>query len=287
MPANTLYQRLKAVLGWSRSSYFILSSFLVIIGLIIVVWRPLVEEYMSYFEPHISIWRQIDWLLVGIFIGMSVLIMVGADLKKDIWITLVGIAGGLAIESWGTQTRLWTYFTYERPPLWIIPAWPIATLSIDRLVKLADEMTPTQSRLYRVIYWVVFPAFIILMIAFVWPTIDKYLTWWALLICFLLLLSTKDHRLALIYFFAGSGLGYFLEVWGTTRQCWTYYTYQTPPVFAVFAHGLAAVIFWKASEMSKRILSNLASIYLPNLPFLPIYTRKKTQYNKDTYSSSG
>ena len=42
------------------------------------------------------------------------------------------------------------------------------------------------------------------------------------------------------------GLGYFLELWGTTRACWTYYTLETPPLFAVLAHGLAAVAFWRA-----------------------------------------
>jgi hypothetical protein len=50
---------------------------------------------------------------------------------------------------------------------------------------------------------------------------------------------------AVLTFLAGTGLGYFLERWGTTRECWTYYTHQTPPLFAVFAHGLAAVAFWR------------------------------------------
>jgi uncharacterized membrane protein len=50
---------------------------------------------------------------------------------------------------------------------------------------------------------------------------------------------------ALLTFMAGSGLGYFLELWGTTRECWTYYTLVTPPVFAIFAHGMAAVAFWR------------------------------------------
>ena len=66
---------------------------------------------------------------------MSLLIMAGADLKKDIPIILVGFAGGMVIESWGTQTNLWFYYTYERPPLWIISAWPIASLAIDRLFR--------------------------------------------------------------------------------------------------------------------------------------------------------
>jgi hypothetical protein len=56
-------------------------------------------------------------------------------------------------------------------------------------------------------------------------------------------------------FIAGAGLGYFLEVWGTTRECWTYYTFQTPPLFAVLAHGMAAVAFWRSVFLINWILS--------------------------------
>jgi hypothetical protein len=57
----------------------------------------------------------------------------------------------------------------------------------------------------------------------------------------------------LLVFWAGAGLGYFLELWGTTRACWTYYTYQTPPLFAVMAHGMAAVAFWRAGLLMKKV----------------------------------
>jgi len=30
-----------------------------------------------------------------------------------------------------------------------------------------------------------------------------------------------------------------------TRECWTYYTLETPPLFAVLSHGMAAVAFWR------------------------------------------
>ena len=83
------------------------------------------------------------------------------------------------------------------------------------------------------------------MLFFVSPTFDKSLTILALLIVALFTLTPKDHRLAVLTFLAGSGLGYFLERWGTTRQCWTYYTLETPPLFAVLAHGMAAVAFWR------------------------------------------
>jgi hypothetical protein len=78
------------------------------------------------------------------------------------------------------------------------------------------------------------------------PTFNKTATIMALVLCVVLTLTPPDHRQSLLVFCAGAALGYFLELWGTTRECWTYYTYQTPPLFAVLAHGMAAVSFWRA-----------------------------------------
>ena len=102
------------------------------------VWWPLAEEYLAYVDWHGAWWRYIDWLLLGIFGFMSITIIARANLKTDLLIIFVGVCGGLAIESWGTQTNLWHYYTAERPPLWIIPAWPIASLSIDRITRFLD-----------------------------------------------------------------------------------------------------------------------------------------------------
>jgi hypothetical protein len=187
--------------------------------------------------------------------------MAGADLRVDAWIVFVGFVGGLVIESWGTQTEIWWYYTAERPPLWIIPAWPIASLSIDRLVRLSCRRFPkfqtTNLPVYQLIYWLIFTVFFALMLSFVWPTLDKSFTILALILVALLILTPTDHRVAVLTFVAGSALGYFLELWGTTRECWTYYTLETPPVFAVFAHGMAAVAFWRTvlvlQGLSKRL----------------------------------
>jgi len=255
----SLLKQLTALLGWTRSSYYLMSAFVAIIFLIIIVWWPLAEEYLSYIDNHYPIWLQIDWLLLGIFAVMSLLIMAGANIKADAWIVIVGLFGGLVIESWGTQTNLWIYYTNERPPLWIIPAWPIASLSIDRIVHFLNRRLPSQPIiLFRVAYWLTFTGFYTLMIFFAQHTFDKSLTWMALLLCALLILSPTDHRLAVFTFVSGSGLGYFLELWGTTRACWTYYTLQTPPLFAILAHGFAAVAFWRGGLLTKKILITLS-----------------------------
>jgi len=245
-------RKLASILGWTRSSYFLMSLLIATIFLIVIVWWPMVEDYVEWYDPNYPIWLQMDWLLLGIFAAMSLLIMAGANIRADFLIVLVGLVGGLVIESWGTQTNIWFYFTHERPPLWIIPAWPIASLAIERMVRMLDRMIANRAwmkSLFKWAYWIVFPAFLALMLYFVWPTIDKSLTAMALILCFFLVLTPTNPRLAVLNFIAGSSLGYFLELWGTTRQCWTYYTLETPPLFAVLAHGMAAVAFWRVAHL--------------------------------------
>lgn len=238
-------------LGFTRHSSYLFSAFLLTCFLIVYIWWPLVEEYFALMQPYMETGQYpwylfVDWLLLGIFAFMSVTIMARANLKTDSLIMLVGTFGGLVIESWGTQTNLWHYYTAERPPLWIIPAWPIASLSIDRIGRTLGWATAKlNDSIIQTAYWLTFPAFYLLMLWFVWPTMDKPYTIAALLICALMIIAPHNQRTALLTFIAGSGLGYFLELWGTTRECWTYYTYETPPVFAVFAHGMAAVAFWR------------------------------------------
>jgi hypothetical protein len=245
------------------SRYLILSLFWCTILLIVIVWWPLAEEQLALIDWRQPLWGQLDWLLVGLFGVMSLLIMVGADLKADVRIVLVGLVGGLVIESWGTQTNLWHYYTFERPPLWIIPAWPIASLSIDRLYRFINRLLPpAASRMdpFKVFYWLIFPAFYAIMLSFVWPTLDKSLTLSALVLCAFLLLTPLDSRAMVLTFTAGAGLGYFLELWGTTRACWTYHTGEMPPFFAVLAHGMAAVAFWRTAQLIRLLWPRLALI---------------------------
>lgn len=252
-----MWTHFRASLGLTRHSATLFSVFLLTCLLIVYIWWPLAVEYWGYIRLYQQAgypwYALVDWLLLGIFAFMSVTIMARADFKIDGLIIFVGIFGGLAIESWGTQTNLWHYYTAERPPLWIIPAWPIASLSIDRVTRALKYATLNWAEsAFRACYWIIFAAFYALMLWYIAPTFDKSYTILSLLICALMILTPTDHRQALLTFIAGSALGYFLERWGTTRQCWTYYTNQTPPVFAVFAHGMAAVAFWRTGLLVQK-----------------------------------
>lgn len=264
---------------WTRDSSILLSVFLITIILIVYIWWPLAQEYLKYVDWHGAWWRYMDWLLLGIFGFMSITIISHANIKTDLLIIFVGICGGLAIESWGTQTNLWHYYTAERPPLWIIPAWPIASLSIDRITRTLNFLTTKITKehepdsismskgktfvnlvpfVFKAFYWITFGSFLSLMVIFVAPTFDKSYTWFSLTLCILLILTPTDYRYALLTFIAGSALGYFLERWGTTRECWTYYTNQTPPLFAVLAHGMAAVVFWRSGLLLKLLWGRIS-----------------------------
>jgi len=263
-----LLARIIRQLRWTETSFSFLAGFGMIILLIMYFWWPLAVDVLHQIDWNGQWWLSFDWLLLGDFVVMTLLLMGGADWKRDSLIILVGAVGGLVIESWGTQTHIWTYYTLERPPLWIIPAWPIASLSIDRIVRILGEALPRASRLWPVLYWLIFPAFLALMLFFVWPTIAKPMTLAAIALCVTLILSPKDHRMMLLTFAAGAGLGYFLELWGTTRLCWTYYTHETPPLFAVLAHGMAAVAFWRSGLLVPMVLGRLSS-FVPQLAALP------------------
>lgn len=267
----SLWKRVEQTMGWNLTSYLLMLTLLCVGVFVIFVWWPIADLYIAYIRYLYEIgelWQNIDWLLIAIWLVMTLLLMRHANLRHDLPIIVVCLFGGLVIEGWGTQTEIWTYFTQERPPLWIIPAWPVAGLSIDRLVQFIEpHALRGHQRWYRAIYWIVFPIFFVLMWRFVDHTLDKSLTIAALFATAFLILTPRDYRFTLLTFAAGVGLGFFLETWGTTRLCWTYYTKATPPIFAVLAHGLAAVAFWRVTTVVLLILPKLGVTWFkPRVP---------------------
>jgi hypothetical protein len=183
-----------------------------------------------------------DWLLVGIWGVMALLLIAHIDLRHDLPLLGVGFLGGGVIEWWGTQSVLWVYFTKERPPLWILPAWPVAALAIDRLARILDRAFPWLRRA-SLAYWLVVPGFVLLMSRFLWIRIHVQASQVVVVLMVLVALVGAKPRRDLLLFVAGAALGWFLEYWGTTRYCWTYYTREKPPIEAVLAHGFATVAF--------------------------------------------
>lgn len=202
----------------------------------------------------------VDRLLLGTWLWMALMLCWRVSLGWDLLLVVTGFCGGAVIEWWGTTTQLWTYFTAERPPLWILPAWPIAAISIDRMAvfygealrRLEGLASPLPNKFFNISYWIAVPLFVAFMTRFLWPAIHKPASWVVVGIMLAVLFSSKNKRADILIFAAGSSLGIFLEYWGTSRECWTYYTGQVPPPIAVFAHGFAALAFNRAGLLAAR-----------------------------------
>ncbi len=251
MAGNTqlpVYRNLRQILRrFDSNSVLALGVLVVTMVAVGKVWREHVEE---------NSWMWRDGLLLGTWAVMFVLLAWDIRPRRDVPLALVGFAGGLVIEWWGTTTLLWVYFTEERPPFWILPAWPTAALAIDRLARMATAIPGLAARA-RGVYWVVLPSFIAAMTWFLWPSIRIPSSWVVLGIMLTTLFARPLHHRDVCLFVAGTALGVLLETWGTTRHCWTYYTEETPPWIAVAAHGFAAVAFSRAVQLLDEIGSAL------------------------------
>jgi hypothetical protein len=201
-----------------------------------------------------------DWLLAGIWLWLAVLVCWEVRPSQDVWLVLTGLGGGAVIETWGTQTGLWHYFTDERPPLWILPAWPVAALAIDRQARWFGWFLPEGAapRVYRQAYWLLVGAFTLWMTWFMRPAWDHPATWAVLVVMGGVVVHVGEPREDVALFLAGSLLGVFLEYWGTSRGCWTYYSAEVPPLVAIPAHGFAALAFCRVQRVVSLKFQTLA-----------------------------
>ena len=226
-----MWSRLRAVrAGYDRQSLVTLAVLAVVYVAISVTWRRFILFSVG-----------MDWLLLAIWIAMTALLCWGVAPRRDLLRAAVGLGGGVWIETWGTYTTLWWYFTAERPPVWILPAWPVAAIAIDRLSRALDRVVPAGE--LRVAWWLLLPPFVVLMTAFVWPYAGHPTTWISIAAMLIVLVTSRGTRQDVTLMVAGSALGVLLEYWGTSRHCWNYYTGEIPPVPAVLAHGFASVSF--------------------------------------------
>lgn len=134
-----------------RSNNWILSGLFLIAFLVGYFWWPHLQRIFDRWNSqHESWWQILDPLLLWNHFLLTFLILLRADIRRDFTIVFVGFWGGISclffsiefdvdndkglmIESWGTQTDIWFYYTKQRPPLWIIPAWPLGDLFLINL----------------------------------------------------------------------------------------------------------------------------------------------------------
>jgi hypothetical protein len=217
--------------GYDRRTVVALGLMGLCCGVVGVVYNHLIE----WDEP-------MDWLLVGIWAVMAALLSWRVTPRDDLPLLLVGLIGGGVIEWWGTESVLWVYYTRERPPLWILPAWPISALAIVRLYHMLRRALPWLERAWPA-YWLLIPGFVALMTRFIWIRIHVPACQVVIALMVLVAIIGAKPKRDLPLFLAGALLGIFLEYWGTTRFCWTYYTREKPPIEAALAHGFATVAF--------------------------------------------
>lgn len=210
---------------------------------------------------YLLVWLRFPWLvdlhapfdpLLTLTWGfMTAALAWGVSPRRDVVRALVGLAGGLCIEGWGTIAGLWAYWTTERPPLWIIPAWAVAGLAIDRIARfIRPSLGPASEKMAT-------PILLMFAVWFAWFARGSFphpatIAAFAAMIAVPLLPGNRREDLAL--FVGGSALGICLETWGTTHGVWYYVTKETPPIEAVLAHGFAAVAFQRAAGLVDRLL---------------------------------
>src|SRR4029077_5471921 len=80
---------------------------------------------------------------------------------RDVRLAVAAFVGGALIETWGTRSGLWTYFTHEKPPLLILPAWPLAALATERVARVVDRGFPRRAP--RLLYGAAMLAFSVML----------------------------------------------------------------------------------------------------------------------------
>ncbi|MBI5208712.1 MAG: hypothetical protein HY927_01915 [Elusimicrobia bacterium] len=144
---------------------------------------------------------------------------------RDLPAAVLAVLAGWAVEAWGTRQGLWSYYTGEQPPLWIIPAWPLGAVVISRLAdsarsawgaKLSDEG-------HRRAYALLSAACLAVFALFAWPWHDRPQTWAALAALLLAVAAWPDPRRDFWLLAAGVACVFLADLWGTTNNCWRYH----------------------------------------------------------------
>ena len=219
--------------GYNWKSLIVLALFVVLSVTVGFVWNDLLSRNL----------RVVNWFLIAIWVVVVLLLCWDVRPSQDLALASVALLGGFGFEWWGTNTHLWTYFTAEKPPLWILPAWPLAALATARVAVAVEWVLARRDWKWNIVYWVSMVLFYAAMIHFLLPAVRMTSTRLGIGLMLLVIATGKAPRRDVALFLAGTLLGILFEYWGTSRRCWTYYTGQIAPTVTVFAHGFAQVLY--------------------------------------------
>ncbi len=151
-----------------------------------------------------------------------------ADPARDLLIVLPASCFGYLAELWGTRSGLWTYYTGERPPYWIIPAWAIGALVVDRLSRRTGGLLSgpfaklNKTALYGawvLLFYFVFISFLARKLSAAGCILPSVLTAAALIP------GGKSRNRDISVLLTGAVCVFWADLWGTTNHCWTYHTH--------------------------------------------------------------
>jgi hypothetical protein len=144
---------------------------------------------------------------------------------RDVPVLLLATLAGWAAEAWGTRLGLWRYYTGERPPLWIVPAWPLGAAVVDRL---AAAMRARWGPAPAAAYWCAAAAALATCACFCAPWLGRPAAWAGLAAAAAAVAAGPDAAADFWTLAAGLGAVFFADLWGTTNGCWTYYLAGRP-----------------------------------------------------------
>lgn len=147
----------------------------------------------------------------------------GAEPRKDLLRALFGFGAGWLAEAWGTRLGLWRYYTGEAPPLWIVPAWPLGVLVVQRTAARWQENLSGGPDALRPAYAAASVAAFAVIAAFAWPTAGNPATLAVFAACAAALVWRAEPARDLAVLLAGFVCVAFADTWGTTNNCWKYW----------------------------------------------------------------
>ncbi|MEK7747006.1 MAG: hypothetical protein AAB576_10095 [Elusimicrobiota bacterium] len=172
-------------------------------------------------------WKLIGEVLLfgGILLATARLIPARVEPRRDGAIAVLATVAGFVAEYWGTHAGLWTYYTRERPPLWIVPAWTLGALVIDRLGSRAESTLAPRcgAAAHRAAYWTLLIFFLLVTMSFVFPR-PSLASYGGLAALAAALAYRAEARRDAWLFAAGLACVFFADLWGVTNNCWRYHT---------------------------------------------------------------